>query len=57
MNVDVNARVGADNSVTVDILVRDVKAEVTFAGGEITFTVPTPDGDISFTVPESLAGA
>lgn len=57
MNVDVNARVGADKSVTVDILVRDVKAEVTFADGEITFTVPTPDGDISFTVPESLAGA
>lgn len=57
MNVDVNASVGADRSVTVDILVKGIKAQVVFADGEIAFTVPTPDGDITFTVPEALAGA
>jgi len=55
MNVDVNASVGADRSVTVDILVGSIKAAVVFADGEIAFTVPTDSGDITFTVPEDLA--
>ena len=54
MNVNVNTSVGADKSVTCDIVVDGRQAAVTFAEGEVTFAVAAPAGDITFQVPSSL---
>jgi len=54
VNVNVNTSVGADKSVTCDIVVDGRQVAVTFAEGEITFAVAAPGGDITFQVPESV---
>ena len=54
MKIEVNTSVGADESVTCDIDVAGQHAAVTFAGGEVTFSVRSGSGEITFTVPQAL---
>jgi hypothetical protein len=54
VNINVNASVGQDKSVTCDIAVDGRQVAVIFAEGEVTLAVAAPGGDITFQVPESL---
>jgi hypothetical protein len=54
VNVSVNTSVGADTSVTCDIVVDGRHVAVTFAENEVTLAVASATGDITFAVPEAL---